>query len=56
MIDTYSDVEKIYKTFMNTLGAIRNLCPETKICVSPILRLPDTTVHDPRVKRQNCAV
>ena len=35
--NTYSDVEKIFKTFMNKLGAIRNLCPETKIYVSPIL-------------------
>ena len=34
--NTYSDVEKIFKTFMNKLGAIRNLCPETKIYVSPI--------------------
>ena len=38
--NTYSDVEKIFKTFMNKLGAIRNLCPETKIYVSPILLSP----------------
>ena len=44
--NTYSDVEKIFKTFMNKLGAIRNLCPETNIYVSPILK----SVRDPRVK------
>ena len=33
----YSCVKEIFKMFMNKLGAIRNLCPDTKIYVSPIL-------------------
>ena len=34
---SYSDVKHIFKIFMNKLSAIRNMCPETKIYVSPIL-------------------
>ena len=34
---SYSDVKNIFKIFMNKLSAIRNMCPETKIYVSPIL-------------------
>ena len=45
--NTYTDVEKIFKTFMNKLGTIRNLCPETKIYVSPILpcAIPGTKIY-----------
>ena len=34
---SYSDVKNIFKIFMNKLSAILNMCPETKIYVSPIL-------------------
>ena len=34
---SYSDVQHIFKIFMNKLRAISNMCPETKIYVSPIL-------------------
>ena len=33
----YSCVKDVFKMFLNKLGAIRNLCPDTKIYVSPIL-------------------
>ena len=31
----YSDVIDVFKIFMNKLGEIRNMCPNTKIYVSP---------------------
>ena len=34
---SYSGVKEIFKLFMSKLGAIRNMCPDTKIYVSPIL-------------------
>ena len=34
---SYSGVKEIFKLFMSKLGAIRNICPDTKIYVSPIL-------------------
>ena len=33
---SYSGVKEIFKLFMSKLGAIRNMCPDTKIYVSPI--------------------
>ena len=33
----YSCIKDIFKMFMNKLGAIRNLCPDTEVYVSPIL-------------------
>ena len=34
---THSDVKRIFTIFMNKLSAIRDLCPNTKVFVSPIL-------------------
>ena len=34
---SYSGVKEIFKLFMSKLGAIRNMCPDTKTYVSPIL-------------------
>ena len=34
---SFSGVKEIFKLFMSKLGAIRNMCPDTKIYVSPIL-------------------
>ena len=48
---SYSDVKNIFKIFMNKLSAIRNMCPETKIYVSP-----HTTLCYPRSKQQSCVV
>ena len=42
----YSDVIDVFKIFMNKLGEIRNMCPNTKIYVSPILPCAIPALND----------